>query len=79
VSPPLSHIRPVPRRGLSRNEAAMYFGISTSTFDKLVAENRVPRPRRIGERKIWDVRELDVAFEALPHEDALSSSSWEDA
>jgi predicted DNA-binding transcriptional regulator AlpA len=56
----------------------MYFGISTSTFDKLVAENRVPKPRRIGERKIWDVRELDVAFEALPHEDG-APSSWEDA
>jgi predicted DNA-binding transcriptional regulator AlpA len=56
----------------------MYFGISTSTFDKLVAENRVPRARRIGERKIWDVRELDLAFEALPYENT-PSSSWEDA
>jgi predicted DNA-binding transcriptional regulator AlpA len=79
VSPPLSHVRPVPRRGLSRNEAAMYFGISTSTFDRLLAENRIPKPRRIGERKIWDVRELDVAFDALPYENTPTSSSWEDA
>jgi predicted DNA-binding transcriptional regulator AlpA len=56
----------------------MYFGISASTFDKLVAENRMPKPRRIGERKIWDVRELDIAFEALPYENT-ASSSWEDA
>jgi predicted DNA-binding transcriptional regulator AlpA len=78
MSAPLAHVRPVPRRGLSRNEAAMYFGISASTFDKLVAENRIPKPRRIGERKIWDVRELDIAFEALPYENT-ASSSWEDA
>jgi predicted DNA-binding transcriptional regulator AlpA len=71
-------MRPVPRRGLSRNEAAMYCGISSSTFDKLVGENRMPKPRRIGERKIWDVRELDIAFDALPHEDG-ARSSWEDA
>ena len=28
-----SHSRPVPRRGLSRTEAAMYLGISPSKFD----------------------------------------------
>jgi hypothetical protein len=39
----------------------------------------IPKPRRIGERKIWDVRELDVAFDALPYENTPTSSSWEDA
>jgi len=32
----LSNIRPVPRRGLSREEAAMYIGISPTKFDELM-------------------------------------------
>jgi hypothetical protein len=38
----LSEIRPVPRRGLSRSEAAMYVGISAAKFDELVADGRMP-------------------------------------
>ena len=51
----------VPRRGLSRQEAARYVGISTSTFDKLVQEGKMPQPFRIGSRTIWDLRKLDAA------------------
>jgi hypothetical protein len=40
----LSQIRPVPRRGLSRDEAAMYVGISPSKFDELLADGRMPSP-----------------------------------
>jgi predicted DNA-binding transcriptional regulator AlpA len=56
----------------------MYCGISSTLFDQLVADGRMPRPRRINGRKVWDVRELDLAFDALPHEDG-PRSSWEDA
>ena len=38
----LSESRPVPRRGLSRYEAAMYLGISASKFDELVRDGRMP-------------------------------------
>jgi len=78
----LSAIRPIPRRGLSRVEAAMYIGISASTFDKLVADGRMPRPRRIDTRKLWDVHELDIAFNALPSDDGLggeiADGTWSD-
>ena len=40
----LSRIRPIPRRGLSRDEAAMYIGISAGKFDEMVAEGRMPGP-----------------------------------
>lgn len=70
--------RPVPRRGLSRDEAAMYVGISASKFDQLVAAGRMPGPRRIDSRKIWDIRSLDVAFDRLPVEES-AGSGWEDA
>jgi predicted DNA-binding transcriptional regulator AlpA len=79
VSAPLAHIRPVPRRGLSRDEAAMYCGISTTLFDRLVADGRMPGPRRIDGRKVWDIRAIDMAFDALPRDDASQRSSWEDA
>lgn len=79
---PLSQIRPVPRRGLSREEAAMYVGISPTKFDELVTAGGMPTPRRIGTRRIWDVWELDLAFTQLPREDAAieaaPATGWED-
>ena len=72
----LSDVRPVPRRGLSREEAAMYIGISPSKFDELVADGRMPRPVKIDSRKVWDIRHLDLAFDALPSENQ-APNSWE--
>ena len=75
----LSETRPVPRRGLSRDEAAMYVGVSAAKFDQMVRDGRMPGPKRIDGRKIWDVRDLDVAFDALPGENPQSQgSSWDD-
>src|SRR4029078_2801811 len=76
---PLSQLRPIPRRGLSRTEAAMYLGISPSNFDGMVEDARMPRPRLIDGRKIWDVYELDMAFDNLPHDgSAPAANSWAD-
>ena len=75
----LSAVRPIPRRGLSREEAAMYVGISAGKFDELVRNRRMPAPKRIDGRKVWDIRDLDVAFDALPSENPQSQgSSWDD-
>jgi hypothetical protein len=75
-----SQVRPVPRRGLSRLEGAMYLGISPTKFDELVKDGRMPRPRIIDCRKVWDVHELDMAFDELPREDSpsIAGSSWDD-
>jgi excisionase family DNA binding protein len=71
--------RPVPRRGLSRVEAATYLGISPSKFDELVQDGRMPAPKRIDGRKIWDIYSLDMAFDALPSEnETLGVSTWDD-
>lgn len=72
----LSEIRPVPRRGLSREEAAMYVGVSAGKFDELVADGRMPGPVRIDGRKVWDIRSLDVAFDVLPRDNA-EPNSWD--
>jgi len=54
----------------------MYIGTSATLFDRLVADGRMPGPRRIDGRKVWDIRSLDVAFDELPSE---NGSSWDDA
>ena len=78
MSRALSKIRPVPRRGLSREEAAVYLGISSTTFDELRKRGVVDLPRVIGGRKLWDIRDLDVAFDSLPRENApIVEQSWE--
>jgi hypothetical protein len=78
MSRALSKIRPVPRRGLSREEAAVYLGISPGTFDELRKRGGVDLPRVIGGRKLWDIRDLDVAFDSLPRENAPTvERSWE--
>jgi predicted DNA-binding transcriptional regulator AlpA len=72
----LSEMRPVPRRGLSRDESAMYIGISDGKFDELVADGRMPTPVKIDGRKVWDLRALDLAFDALVSESS-SPNSWD--
>lgn len=73
---PAPRIEVVPRRGLSRSEAARYVGVSMPTFDLLVSEGRMPKPFRVGRRVIWDLRKLDAAFDVLsgPEE----GTGWED-
>jgi len=78
----LSKIRlaALPRRGLSREEAAMYLGIGAGLFDEMRALGQIGPARLIKGRKLWDIRDLDVAFDALPREDAPGiGASWSDA
>lgn len=74
----LASMRALPRRGLSREEAATYVGISTTKFDELLKAGSMPEPRLIGARKIWDVRQLDIAFDELPCQNAKVGNSWDD-
>lgn len=53
-------------RGLQRDTAARYIGVSPTKFDQLVQQRRMPQPRRLDGRKLWDRLELDEAFSALP-------------
>lgn len=64
----ISHPRYEPRRGLHREEAARYIGIGVTKFDEMVGDGRMPGPRLVDRRKIWDMAALDAAFEALPTE-----------
>jgi predicted DNA-binding transcriptional regulator AlpA len=65
---------PLPeKRGLSRVEAAQYIGVSSTLFDVMVNDGRMPPPREINARIVWDRRELDVAFDNLPHRGAVTA------
>jgi predicted DNA-binding transcriptional regulator AlpA len=63
------NVTPPAARGLNRVDAAHYIGVSPTTFDKLVGENKMPKPKQIGTRRIWDKMRLDLAFEAIPGDD----------
>jgi len=54
-----------PRRGLRRDEAAEYFSVSATKFDEMVRDGRAPQPFHIDGRKVWDIHDLDEAFDAL--------------
>jgi predicted DNA-binding transcriptional regulator AlpA len=54
-----------PPRGLCREDAARYVGIGVSLFDRLVDEGRMPKPKHIGKRVVWDRLKLDAAFADL--------------
>lgn len=64
----------LPPRGLSRHQAAEYIGVSPSLFDEMVADHRMPPPKRINARTVWDRGQLDVAFTALNEEEMSASS-----
>jgi len=70
VSASAHRAQSTPRRGLRRSEAATYIAVSPSLFDQLVKEGTMPLPVKIRTRSIWDIRELDVAFDALKDEKA---------
>jgi hypothetical protein len=59
------------KRGLNRAEAAAYIGVSTGKFDEMIADGRMPSSKKIDTRRVWDVRQLDSAFDNLPGGDEI--------
>jgi len=41
-------------RGMSRDEAARYIGVGATKFDEMVSDGRMPKPKRVDGRVIWD-------------------------
>lgn len=71
-----SHIQP---RGLRREDAAAYVAVSTTKFDEMVADGRMPKPKMVDNCVIWDRLQLDSAFDALPDQESkIRRSRWKD-
>jgi predicted DNA-binding transcriptional regulator AlpA len=67
----------LPPRGLSRGQAAEYIGVGVTKFDELVNDGRMPKPKRIDGRTVWDRVQLDEAFGALDDQAAPTKNPWD--
>jgi hypothetical protein len=66
-------------RGLRREDAAAYIGISPTKFDDWVRRRLMPSPKRQDGVVVWDRFALDAAFEVLGSTDeAEAFSIWND-
>jgi predicted DNA-binding transcriptional regulator AlpA len=66
----------LPPRGLCRQQAAAYIGVSSTLFDTLVKDGRMPKPTRINARTIWDRLKIDLHFDALTDEQK-NANPWQ--
>lgn len=71
LAPDDAVLRPAPRRGLSCAESADYIGVSVTKFLEMVADGRMPKAKEIDRRRVWDIRKLDAAFDALDGDEAF--------
>jgi hypothetical protein len=81
AAPARRPIIPAPDRiGLSRAEAAEDIGVSTSLFEEMVADGRMPPAKQINSRKVWMRTKIEKAFADLPDagQDKDFSSPWRD-
>jgi predicted DNA-binding transcriptional regulator AlpA len=66
-------------RLICRDAAAAYVGVSPNTFDKMIADGLMPRPRRLTERRLaWDLRQLDAAIDRLPIDGDADTDATDD-
>ena len=75
-----SNTRPIPRRGLSREEAATYIGVSPSSFNSTPEKDgRIGSARLIDGRKVWNIYQLDQSFDVFPLEGGDIIEDWSTA
>jgi hypothetical protein len=56
-------------RLVTREVAAAYVCVSPNTFDEMIDKGIMPKARiLVGKRKAWDIRDLDMAADALPRD-----------
>ena len=67
----------LPPRGLNRAKAADYIGVSPGLFDEMVGDGRMPPPKTINARKVWDRKALDEFFDALPDDRITTTNPWD--
>lgn len=60
-----------PPRGMNHDEAARYVGVGPGKFDELVAARRMPRPKKIDGRNVWDRAALDAYFDEIRENESL--------
>ncbi len=65
-----------PPRGLSRAQGAEFVGVGVTLFDEMVEDGRMPPPKRINSKTVWDRLALDEAFAGLPSDEP--ANPWDE-
>jgi predicted DNA-binding transcriptional regulator AlpA len=67
-------------RLINREAAAAYVNLSPGSFDLMVEDGKMPKPKQLtGRRYAWDVRALDVCVDNLPQVgDSATDDTWDD-
>jgi excisionase family DNA binding protein len=64
--------------GLNLVEAATFVGVGKTIFREMVGDGRMPHPRVVGSRRIFDSEELRLAFKNLPIDgEDMSENPWD--
>jgi predicted DNA-binding transcriptional regulator AlpA len=69
-------IEKLPKRLLTREEAAFYCGLSVSAFSRWVMLGRLPRPL-VGSAR-WDLKAIDLALDSLSGLKLAEASALDD-
>jgi hypothetical protein len=62
-------------RGMRRETAAWWVGLSPTKFDELVTDGRMPAGVLVDGCRVWDRYQLDEAFTAIMTEPA-TATAW---
>lgn len=65
-------------RGLRREHAARYLGVSPSKFDQARKEGKIPAARNFLGVQLYCRLDLDAAFDGLPLVAANDNNEWDD-
>ena len=71
-----TQLLPLEPIGLRLPTAAAFLGVSTSKFQSLVEQGRLPKPKSVDRVRVWDRRALTEAFDLLSSDD--EGTGWED-
>lgn len=63
---------PIRRAGCPVTKRLRYIGVGATKFDEMVADRRMPRPKRVDGRVIWDRLKIEAAFTDLPEEKKIN-------
>lgn len=62
---------------ITREQAAALIGVSVTKFEELVGDGRMPQPREIDRRVLWDSEEVRAAWRLIPKRGSVGrKNSW---
>jgi excisionase family DNA binding protein len=65
--------------GLSLAKAAAYVGVGQTIFREMVEDGRMPHPRVVGRRRVFDSEEVRLAFKNLPVDgEIVTDNPWDE-